>query len=137
MPGASVEFKVDKELVETVVEQQVSLGIVKALGSEGDIIRRIVSLTLADKVSSNGKRSQYERENTFTYLEWLCREAIRTATKAAVANVVEQRQEQLRKEIEKQLINSMGDWARAFMSGMAEAMKSSWRFNVSVNLPED
>jgi len=133
--GASVQFDIDNKLITSIVEQQVEAGIVAALGKEEDIVRRIVRLVLSEKVDREGKASRYS--NDFTYLEWLCREAIKDATKSAVKKFIDERQFEIAEAIHAQIEHSTEDWAKAFMTGLANAMDSHWRFKVSIDIPKE
>jgi len=129
---AGMTLQVDKCLVEPVIKAQIQAAIVRELGQTERLVEKVVAQALTVKVNSEGKHSKSSYRNEFTYLNWLTGDVIRRAAKEAIREYIEEVRDEIKVEVAKQIRKRSNDFATALVSGLADALKASWRFDVKV-----
>ena len=132
-----IDIKVSEDLVKGILESKVQAAITEALSKDQGIVESVVHAALSCKVNADGKRSTYDSENKFTYLDALCKKTIQAAAESAIKKWAEERQKSLEAEFLKQLQTKKTSSmiVKACVSGLVEATKSKWNF--SVNFPSE
>lgn len=126
---------VDDNLVRPIVEAEIKAAIIREFDKTPAIISKVVSEIINQQVDDSGKPSRYSSD--LKYIQWLTREAVRDATKAALTEWVLGNKKELQEEIERQIIKNKKNIAAQLMAGMAKATESSWKIKVDVILPSE
>ena len=134
--GSGMTLNVDENLVRPIVEAEIQAAIVRQLESSQNLIPKLVQAALNQKVNSSGSVSRSDYENKYPYIEVLCNDAIRNAAQEGMKKYIEDSVPVIQAEIEKQIRSQTKNIAKVFVEGLAESIKSSWRFTVDVTLPE-
>jgi len=135
---SDVNLSISTELVEPIIRAKMQAAIAAALGDDPtSLIDAIVSEAMGRKVNSEGEVSQYSSSNTYSYVEVLCNRAIRAAADDAIQAWIKDNHTKLREGIERQLNRQSGKMTRAFVDGLLDSIKASWRFKVDVNVDSD
>lgn len=134
---AGVDISVDKSIIVPIIETQVREALINALGGQDRLIAEMVDHTLQLKVNGEGKVGKYSSENKTPFIEWLARDAIRSATKAALKTYMDKHKHVLEAEIERQIVASTGPFVKAFLAGITQSLEKFYRFIVKIELPGD
>lgn len=130
---SDVNLSISKEIVEPIIREKIQAAIFSELnGDPRRLIDGIVMAALDQRVDRDGRKTEYRHGPT--YVEHLCSEAIRDAAKAAVRSWVEENTPLIREAVEREMGKKKGAMSRAFVTGLAKAMKQSWSFSVDVKL---
>lgn len=132
---SGLNISVDQGLVQPVIQAEIQAAIVRELAKDnGNLIREVVARVLTQKVDNDGKVSSYGGSKA--YMDWVCEQAIRSATKSALEAYIRDSEELLMEEIEKQIKKNGKEMAKIFVESLMGAIKTSWRFSVSIDLPD-
>lgn len=121
----TVAVTVGSDLVKPIVEAKIQAAIVSALGRPEQLIEEAVRTVMNRKVDAQGNPS--DSYYSKPYIEWLASEALRSAVKVAVTNWVALNQSKIESQISKELKMRSDTFAKAFVNGFSDGMKSSWQ----------
>lgn len=128
-----MKFEVDPKLVEPIIRDQIAAAVVASLGDPAELIRRMVTISLTQKVNADGIVSQYSSENRFDLIEALSAKAIREAAKKAIENVVRDSAPQIEAEIVRQIKAAPKKTAAAMMAGFMGLAGQPNNYRLSAN----
>jgi len=130
----TVDIKISEDLIKGIIETKVQAAITQALSSEASVVEQVVAAALECKVDEKGKRSRYDSDNKFTYLDSLCRKMIRNAAESAVQEWAHSQQKLLTDTFLKQLQTkkTANALVKTCVDGLSDAASQSWRFSVDV-----
>ncbi len=137
MNDGQVAINMPDELVRPIIEKKIQAGIISALGDTDSLIEGLVGAALRDKVSQNGKKSDYSRDNKFDLVDVLCREAIENAIREAMAEWVKENSGKLKEAVKKQIQKRPAGFAKMFVDGIFTSLESRWMFTVNVQTQKD
>lgn len=129
---ASVNIPTD--LIKPVIEAEVQAAIIRGLGHSDQLIRNMVTHILERKVDENGKDCHYSRENL---LDVLAKKAIKDAVKLMVDEWVKSQMPFIQKQLETELSKKKNGLAALMTQGLADALKSGWRFQVNCQFKDE
>lgn len=132
----SIQMQVGKELVAPIVEAKINAAIVEALSDPGAIISDIVKKILCQKVDSEGKRTSSDY-HTMSFIEWLCRDRLQLAAKAAIGEWVDENKALLVTEMKKQLSRGKGPFTKSLLDGFAKDFAARFYTRVTIEVPKD
>lgn len=138
--NALISVNLPDEAIRGAVAARVQTAMIDALGHDEDaaqiIIGKLVDAVLHQKVGADGQVSRYSSDNKFTFVEALCRQAICTAAREAIAAWVTSNTAKISAAIETQLNRRTKGMTKAFVDGLVDSVKSDWRLTVNVGLSE-
>ena len=129
-------LNVDENLVKPIIEAEIQAAIVRQLESGKNLIPKLVQAALNQKVDSNGKVSSRGYSDEVPYIEWLCTESIQKAAKTGMEKFIADSAPIIQAEVEKQIRAQSKDIAKAFVEGLAAAVKVDWRFTLKIEVPQ-
>jgi hypothetical protein len=134
-----VDIKISQDLIKPIIQTKIQAAIVDAMQGSDHMIAQVVKLICDQKVDSRGGISRYGSDNKYRYIDILCKNAISDAARAAITEWVERDKKLIQAEMLKQMQTKRyaSKMAKSVADGLAEAVKSSWRFKVDVSLPGD
>ena len=128
---ADVSIEVSKEVVRPIIEAKIEAAIVAELTKvQPQLIEEMVRKLLSIKVDRDGKQSGYS--SGVPFIEWLVRDSVMKMTKEAIVEIVETQKPAIKKELMKALTRNRAPMAEAFVAHLNDAVKDSWRTNVTV-----
>ncbi len=131
--SADVEIKVSQDVVRPIIEAKIHAAMVEALGGESELMSRVISSVLNQKVNaSGGKPDTYDRD-TSTLVEYLARSAVRKVAGAAVREWIDKQKPALQKALVAQLSKKSNGLAKTMVDGLGKSLETSWRLSVSCN----
>lgn len=139
MTQESVNIQVSDGLIKPIIEAKIQAAIVSALdGSEKHLIESAIAAILNQKVDEEGKPPRYDN-GKYTFLQYLCKQAIKAAANDAVREWCETHQKELKDTLLSQMRKQKSSLANAFVEGLARSIQSQWLFkcDVSFKTPKD
>lgn len=133
---AEPTFQIPKDVIEPIIQAQVTKAVMEALGGYRPIIEECVSQALNVKVDSNGNKPSYSSSHDIPWIQWLVRDTIRTATKKAVVEMLQQHQDAIKASIEKQMRDPKSGFAKGLVDGLVKGISGDigWKINMDVVL---
>lgn len=135
MTGMTVN--VDEGLVTPIVQAEIEAALIREFEKVPDVIHKIVHDILTVKVDYKGDVAARSYDQKSTYIEWLCREAVKEAARDALRKYIDGYRDELNKELEKQLMKQKDTIAAALIGNLVKATESMWKFSIYLSAPED
>ena len=134
---SGMTLNVDENLVKPIIEKEIQAAIVRQLeAGTTNLIPKLVQAALNQKVDNQGRVSNSNYDNRYSYIEVLCNQAIQNAAKAGMEKYITDSIDIIQSEVEKQIRSQTKNIAKVFVEGLVGAIKTSWSFSVKVDLPE-
>mgnify|MGYP001570774473 CR=1 FL=1 len=92
---SGLNISVDPNLVEPIVRAEIEAAIVAQLNNVPDLVAKLVQAAMADKVDEHGKKGNYSGDNKYLFIDVLCRNAIQSAAKEAMAQYISEHSAEL------------------------------------------
>ena len=131
--GMSLE--ISQDYIDNLTKDLLTQSLIETLDAKNTIVEGIVSQILSVKVNDEGRVSSYDRENRYTYLEWLVRKMIKDEIKSVATEVLEEKRNDIRsairKEVEKKA--TMNKFVDAFLSTVTKNLESKYRTEIDIN----
>lgn len=130
MSEKMMSFELNEDMVKPILEKQIQTAILANIGKPEELIGKIVSIALKEKVSDNGKKSEYSSYNKYDYLEIITNNAIREAAKNALAQWLEENSQILKAKIIEELNKPQrrDSIVKAFADAAESSFKADWNF---------
>jgi len=129
-------FQIPKDVIEPIIQAQVSSAVLAALGDKTGIVERAVAAVLNMKVDIDGKTSTYGGHNDVPWVQWLMRDCVRKATRLAVEEFFAQNKELVKTQIAAELRKKNSPMAKQLINAMVGAVTNEstlkYRLNVTV-----
>jgi len=136
MDPNSATLQLPKDLIESAIQQHVTLALANSLGDGSRILEQVVKRTLEQKVDSEGKPERYSSQGNATYIQWLVNDALRKAVHAAVIEELSKYQDRIREALAANLKQKnsplLKQLVEAMTTGMIKASTDKWRLTVNV-----
>lgn len=134
MEAGNVNLTISKEIVNPIVEAKIRESLIAALGGQDELIKKVLDNIINQKVNGEGSVSSYSSDNKYTWLEITVSKQMREATKSALLEMLQERHEEIKVEIKKQLSSKKG--IEKFASAMldAQASKISEKYNTKIDI---
>lgn len=123
----TVNIELSKDLIKPIIETKIKGAMIEALGNTPDLINAVVHQTLFSKVDSTGKPTT--GYNAQSYIDWMLRDSITQVCREAVREILQEKREELKAAVMKQLDKkaTQDAMAKAMLEGLVGATKTSWR----------
>ena len=129
-------FKIPKEVIEPIVREQITAGVVAALGNPSELIATVIDRAMKQKVNDSGRVDKSDYYNRHNLVEVLATKAIHEATKAAIVAWVEKSKPAIQEQVEKALTRRKTAFAKALVDGLVSSTRQSWSFTCNVGLSD-
>ena len=132
MSDKDLNISISNELIQPIIDAKIQTAIVMALESEREnLIPKMVQAALLQKVDNTGKTSNYNSDNKYTYMEFMCNKAVQDASKAAFTDFIKEREADLKAEMmrildTKKMKNAL---VKAFLDGLIGSATHNWKLN--------
>lgn len=136
-----MSLNISDEVIKAAVREEVSAGIVKALGNPEIVVRDAIHEMTDRYVDSTGEFVKKDSWRAMPYFDWLAKNTIEKTVKEEIEKYINENREEFAKEIRKQLqsTNFKESIAASFLKSLSDIAGSSWKMpiNVSFEQPED
>lgn len=130
--GMSLE--ISQEYIDSLTRDLLEQSLIETLDAKNTIVESIVSSVLSVKVNDEGRVSGYERENRYTFLEYLVRKMIKDEVKSVTDEVLEEKRgdirEAIRREVNKKA--NMNKLVDAFFEGLSDNLHDKYRTTIDI-----
>jgi ABC-type Zn2+ transport system substrate-binding protein/surface adhesin len=99
----NVSLTISKEIVQPIVQAKINEAILAAMGGQNQLIEKAIHTILYDKVDHKGAKSSYHSENKHNWIDIVITKQIEEAVKSAMAELLADKQGQIKDAILKQL----------------------------------
>ena len=134
-------FQIPKDVIEPILQAQVTAAVLASLGDRGAIIEKAVAAILNQKVDHDGKVSHYSSDRSPSWAQWMMGECIKKACKEAIEKAMESHEKTIRDEIIRQLTSknsaALKSLAASMTTGFQEAAKSKYRISIAIDGQRD
>lgn len=131
--GMSLE--ISQEYIDSLTKDLLEQSLIETLDAKNTIVESIVSSVLSVKVNEDGKFSSYDRENRYTFLEWLVRKMIKDEVKSVADEVLEEKRgnirEAIRREVNKKA--NMNKLVDAFFESLSGNLNDKYRTTIDID----
>jgi hypothetical protein len=125
---------IPKDVIDPIVRAEISSAITRALGNHDHLVREAVRTVLDYRVDVNGRRSEYERNNTYSFIEVRCRTILETVVTEMLQEAILARSEDIRKEIHAQLSRKKSALVKSLADSFCEAATKNARYSIKLNV---
>lgn len=136
-----MSLNISDEVIKAAVREEVSAGIVKALGNPEIVVRDAIHEMTDRYVDSTGEFVKKDSWRAMPYFDWLAKNTIEKTVKEEIEKYINENREEFAKEIRKQLqsTNFKESIAASFLKSLSDIAESFWNMpiNVSFEQPED
>lgn len=135
---ADPTFQIPKDVIEPIIQAQVSSAVLAALGDSKGIVEKAVAAILNAKVDNDGKASSWHSASDIAWVQWMMREAVKKAAKQAVEEFFAQNKEIVKSQIASELRKKNSPLAKQLINAMVGAMtnESTLKYRLSVTVSE-
>lgn len=137
--GMSLE--ISQEYIDNLTKDLLEQSLIETLDAKNTIVQNIVSNVLSVKVNEEGRVSSYDRDNKYTFLEYLVRKMIREEVLSVTEEVLKEKRTEIRDTIKKELNKkaNIDKFFDAFMSTTMNNLDNRYRtyFDIRFEKEED
>jgi len=130
------KLEISRDVIESILTQQVSSSVVQALGGSNDLVAKAVSAVLLQQVDSQGKATQSSYDNQGTLLQFTMTSMI----KKMLVEILQKMLLDRRAELEVMMVDAIKKqsktMAAAFVTALADGANREWKFNVTIDPPK-
>ncbi len=112
---SDVNLSISTEVVKPIIEAKIQAAIVAALGDNKSMVESVVGMVLQMKVDKDCKRSTYDYENKYSFIEALCMKEIAEATRTAIKEYFQNHSELVKNAMKKYLSRNTDTIAESFI----------------------
>jgi len=134
METGNVNLTISKDIVNPIVQAKINEAIIAAMGGGQELINKVVTSILNEPVASDGKKSNYQSDNKYRWIDLAVTSQIQAAVKEAITEILSSRKDEIKQAIVKQLSNRKGieQFAEALLNGTAK-LSELYRQTINVN----
>jgi len=134
-PNQNFAFPVPSEILEPYIKDAVATSVLAALGSQEEIIKKLIESAIKTKVNKDGHVSRYEYENKFTLIEAVAQKELQRVTAQVIKDMAAAMRPQIEAEM-RRVIGASGTvnaLAKAMCDGMLPNLSATWSVKVGVD----
>jgi hypothetical protein len=133
MSANMINLGMHEDVVKPILEKQIQAAIHAIIGNPEELIQKVVSAALSQKVDSDGRVSRYSGDKKYGYLDVLTRKSIQKVAEEALRDWLEENAQLVKEAVIKELNKPARQ--RSIAIAFAGAVESSlWRiFNVIID----
>ena len=135
MSANMINLEINEDVVKPILEKQIQAAILANIGNPEELIQKVVSTALSQKVDSGGRVSGYSGDNKYDYLDVLTTKSIQKAAEEALRDWLEENSQLVKKAVIKELNKPARrhSIAKAFADAVESSLQCSWRFSCDVS----
>lgn len=134
-----INLGINEDMVKPILEKQIQTAIMANIGNPEELIEKVISVALKQKVDRNGDISRYSSDNEYDYLEILTGQAIREAAKEALREWLDENKQLVKKMVIKEMNKPerQKSLVGAFANAVEDSLNCSWRFKCDINFTKE
>lgn len=133
-----INLGINEDMVKPILEKQIQAAIIANIGNPEELIGKVVSHALNQKVDKEGNTSRYSSDNKFDYLDILTTNYIRSAAKESLQEWLKENSKVVREMVKKEMNKPerQRTMVNAFADAVESSLKMNWRFNCDIKFYE-
>lgn len=133
-----INLGINEDIVKPILEKQIEAAVIANIGDPTELIQKVVSRALNQKVDRNGNVSGFSSDNKYTYLEVLTNESIQSAANEALHEWTDKNKKIIKELVIKELNKPerQDSIVVAFANAVEESLELDWNFNCDVHFTE-
>lgn len=135
MSANMINLEINENVVKPILEKQIQAAILANIGNPEELIQKVVSTALSQKVDSDGRVSRYSGDNKYDYLDVLTTKSIQKAAEEALRDWLEENSQLVKEAVIKELNKPARQHsiAKAFADAVESSLQCSWRFGCDIS----
>ena len=131
-----INLGISPELVKPILEKQIKAAVTEMFGGTDEIVNKVVTAMIHQKVNSNGNVSNNSYENKYDWFELVFSNQIREAVQNEIKEQMKSMAAPIRKALIKKLRSEQGAnlVADALIRGMEGTFDKAWTSRIDVKL---
>lgn len=133
--AGDVSITVSQEIVAPILEAKIKAAIAHAMGGEEELLNKVLNTILFQKVTSDGKLSQYSSDNKYNWFDVIITKTIQEQVKEAVIEEVKLQSDVIKDFVKGQLKTAKGSSAvaEALVDAMNNSFANKWTSKFEIN----
>jgi hypothetical protein len=133
MANDNPTFQIPKDVIEPIIQAQISAAVLAALQPTGRVLEQAVSAVMQTKVDSEGKPERYSGHGK-PWIDWVVADCIQKSARSAIEQFLTEQQKVIRASIAKQLTARNSPLAKQLIEGMLAGLisESTLRYRIHV-----
>ena len=130
--GMSLE--ISQEYIDNLTRDLLEQSLIETLDAKNTIVESIVSSVLSVRVNEDGRVSSYDRDNRYTFLEYLVRKMIKDEVKSVTDEVLEEKRSDIREAIRREVNKkaNMNKLVDAFFESLTNNLHNEYRTTIDI-----
>ena len=131
-----VNLTISKDIVNPIVEAKIKEAVLGALGGTNELVAKVVDQIINQKVTEEGKLSNYSSDNKYTWLDVIVTKQLKEAVKEELVNQITESSKQIKEALITQIRTKKGSnlVARALLNGLEGSFKNAWRTKLEIKI---
>ncbi|MDE7345389.1 MAG: hypothetical protein K2N48_01450 [Muribaculaceae bacterium] len=136
MTDNMINLGISPDLVKPIVEKQIKAAVTEMFGGADEIINKVVTAMIHQKVDINGKVNSSSYNNTYDWFELVFSKQIKEAVENELKEQMKSMSAAIRKSLIKKLRSEQGAnlVADALLRGLEGTFEHSWSSEIDVKL---
>jgi DNA-binding transcriptional regulator YhcF (GntR family) len=135
MSEKMMSFELNEEMVKPILEKQIQTAILANIGNPEELISKVVSLALKQKVNVNGAKSNYDYENKYDYLDVITGKAIREAAQTGLTEWLSENTQLVKAKVIEEMNKPerRDSLVKSFADAVENALGCHWNFSCNID----
>ena len=137
--GSGVDIKIDQAIIRPIMEKQIAAAIIQNLGNESELIEKMVSNVLSQKVTYEGNIPKYASDGKYDYMEFMVKRGIQDAAQTAFKEWIKESADKIKQAVVAELKKPARQrtMANAFIDAIEKSLKCNWNMTCNVSFIQD
>lgn len=118
---STATLQVPNDVIDPIIRAEVTRAIIEAMGNKGNILTTAIAGILATQVDGEGKVSSYSSDRGRSWLDWAIGNALRSAAKDAITEVMTTHKETIKAAMVVELQKKNSPLVKQLIEGMVNA----------------
>jgi hypothetical protein len=138
MDDKIISLNVDESIILPIVKKKIEAKIAETLITPEELVEKVVSLALKQKVNKEGKVGHYSSDNSYDFLEIITKNAIQEKAREALKKWLDVNSEKIKQAVLKELNSKdrQKTIAKAYLNAIENSLKCNWRMNCNISFSE-
>ena len=133
---ANMNLEINEEVVRTIFQQTLNQAIIDSMGNKEEYMIALINSAMKEKVDAKGRKSNYNSDNKYNFIDVEVKNAIQNAAKEAIGEYIKENRELLKltvkKEFEKE--ENKNALVNAFVKGAVESFDYNYNFSANLDI---
>lgn len=130
-----MSLEINEDMVKPILEKQIQAAVLANIGNPEELISKVVSLALSQKVNNDGKVDRSSYYNKHDFLELLTGNAIREAAEKSLREWLEENTQLVKAMVIREMNKPerQNSLVKAFADAVENSLSCSWNFGCNIS----